>query len=127
MAAPFRIPFIAAGSVPSNFDNAFGVEVDLVSGAIAIKEGTAFITKAGVAAMTLALPTAGLPSAAGDDGRELTVIDTTGHAHTVTTPASGINGADHIATFGGTAGNFGTFVSYNGSWWLAASAGVTLS
>lgn len=127
MPAPFRIAYSSPGSSLSNFDNAFSVEVDLVSGAIAVKEGTAFITKAGVAAMTLALPTAGLPSAGGDDGRELTIIDTTGHAHTVTTPVSGINGASHIATFGGTTGQFGTFISYNGGWFLAASNGITLS
>jgi len=115
------------GGAVQNFDLAFGVQYALASGAITIKEGTVFLTKAGVAAMTLAVPTAGLQSAGGDDGRELVVIDTTGHAHTVTTPASGIDGADHIATFGGTVGQFGTFIAYNGAWYLAAQSGVTLS
>jgi hypothetical protein len=116
----------ASGAI-YNFDLAFGREVDLISGAIGIKEGNVFLTKAGVAAMTLALPIAGAQSAGGDDGRTLVIIDTTGHAHTVTTPASGLNAADHIATFGGTAGQFGELVAFNGSWWLAASSGVTLS
>jgi hypothetical protein len=126
-----RIPANSPDYEPSgaigNFDLAFGVQYALVNGAITIKEGTVFMTKAGVAAMTLAVPVAGLQSAGGDDGRELVVLDTTGHAHTVTTPASGINGVDHIATFGGTVGQFGTFTAYNGAWYLTAQAGVTLS
>jgi hypothetical protein len=128
MSAPFRIPFSSPGSVHSNFDNAFAVQVASGStDAIVNKEGNVFITTAGVNATTLAVPTAGLPSAGGDDGRELTVIDTAGHAHTVTTPANGINGNKHVATFGGTTGQFGTFISYNGVWYLAASSGVTLT
>lgn len=128
MSAPFRIPYSSPGSVNSNLDNAFSVQVAAGStDAVAYKEGTVFITTAGVDAMTLATPTAGLPSAGGDDGRELTIIDTTGHAHTVTTSANVINGNKHVATFGGTVGQFGTFISYNGVWYLAASNGVTLS
>lgn len=129
----YRIPvnspdLHAGGGGPiANFDLAFGVEYDGASGAIAAKEGTVFLTKAGVAAMTLAAPVAGLPSVGGDDGRELTIMDVTGNAHTVTTPAGGINGNKHIATFGAVVGQFGTFVAYNGAWYLAASSGVTLT
>lgn len=127
----YRIPstspdYEASGAV-GNFDKAFSTEVDAASGAIGIKEGTVFLTGGSAQAMTLAAPTAGSQASGGDDARELTVIDTTGHAHTVTTPANGINGADHIATFGGTVGKFGTFIAYNGVWYLAASNGITLS
>ena len=128
----YRIPstspdFESSGGAIENFDLAFGTQAAAANGAISIKEGTVFLTKAGVAAMTLAVPTAGAQSAGGDDGRELTVIDTTGNAHTVTTPSNGINGNKHIATFGGTTGQFGTLIAYNGVWYLAASSGVTLS
>jgi len=127
----YRIPtsspdYNSTGAI-GNLDLVFGVQVAAANGAITVKEGTVFLTKAGVAAMTLAVPTAGLPSAGGDDGRELTVIDTTGNAHTVTTPASGINGNKHIATFGATVGQFGTFLAYNGAWYLTAQSGVTLT
>ena len=112
----------------ANFDRAFGVQyASTATGAIAIKEGTVFLTYAGAAAFTLAAPIAGLQSAGGDDGRELTIIDPGGHAHTVTTPSNGINGNKHVATWGGTAAQFGTFIAYNGEWLLAAQSGVTLS
>src|ERR1700676_60534 len=67
-------------------------EVDGSSAAIGINSGVVYITKAGVAAMTLAAPTAGLPAAGGNDGQELTIVSTTANAHTVTTPANKING-----------------------------------
>src|SRR4051812_49252056 len=86
-----------AGTVITGAD---GVpEIDLVSGAIAIKKGLVIITKAGVAAMTLALPVAGAQSAGGDDGKVLRIISATAQAHTVTTPVAGLNGASTIATF----------------------------
>ncbi len=103
------------------------VEVDAASGAIASKEGSVFITKAGVAVMTLPLPTAGLPSAGGDDGRELTIITTGAYAHTVTTPAGGLNGASHIATFAAAVGNNIKLKAYNAVWYVESSIGITLS
>lgn len=124
---PANSPDYEASGAIGNFDLMFGEQIAAANGAITIKEGNVWLTKAGVAAMTLALPIAGQPSAGGDDGRELTILDTTGNAHTVTTPASGINGADHIATFGGTAGQVATLVAYNGSWWVTLKSGVTLS
>ena len=77
------------------------------------------ITLGSAAALTLAAPTV--------DGQEAVFIDETGHAHTVTTPATLINGVDHIATFGGTAGSSIYLVSRNGVWWAIALNGVTLS
>src|SRR5580658_6764180 len=58
------------------------------------------ITKAGVAALTLAAPTAG-----SDDNVIIEVISTTANAHTITTPAAGniqdgnTSGHNTVATF----------------------------
>lgn len=134
MAGPYRFPsgnpdlHFGGGNLPSNVDLVFGVETDLVSAAIAIKEGNVFITDASAAAMTLALPTAGLPSAGGDDGRELNIKNTTTGAHTITTPANGINGNKHIATFSGALTDCLQLVSYNGVWYTVGTpSGITLS
>ena len=103
------------------------VEVDANSGAIAIKAGTVFITKAGIAAMTLALPTAGTPDAGGDDGKTLTIVSTTANAHTVTTPTNGIDGSLHIATFSGTLPNVLELKAYQGTWYSVVKLGITNS
>jgi hypothetical protein len=112
---------------PSEVAAVAGANVVSASGAVIPGGGNYVITKAGVAAITLAVPTAGSVANGGIDGAKMTFIDVGGHAHTVTTPASGINGADHIATFGGTVGNFIELVAYNGVWYVTASAGITLS
>jgi hypothetical protein len=128
MPAPFRIPFLSPGSVHSNFDNAFGVQVASGStDAITIREGTVFVTKAGVDALTLFTPIAGLPSAGGDDGRVLRIKSTTANAHTVTTAANAINGADDTITFGGAVTDYAELVAYNAKWWQVAESGSTLS
>jgi hypothetical protein len=92
-----------------------------------------------VCVLTLAAPVAGLPSAQvlvsstpdvyapGQDGQSIFVFDTVGAAHTVTTPASALNGASHIATFGGDIGDSIKLVAYKGVWYVAGSTGVTLS
>ena len=89
--------------------------------------GRVLITKGTAAALTLAAPVAGAPESGGDDGVVLQVTDTTGAAHTVTTPASKINGNKNIATFGGTANNSLEVVAYNGVWYVSALGGTTLS
>lgn len=105
---------------------------------IPVKSCVVFVTKAGVDAMTLAAPVAGVyPSsnalgdilgAPNDDGKEIYVVSTTLFAHTITTPANKINGSKHIATFGAlAAGNYIHFVAYGGSWWMLDSLNVTLS
>lgn len=111
----------------TNLDLSFGVQVMTASGAINIKEGLVVLNGTGIIAATLALPTAGLPSAGGDDGRELTVKSVSAFAHTVTTPASGINGSKHIATCGGAVTDSQDFAAWNGSWWTRAGSGITLS
>lgn len=89
--------------------------------------GTSFIETAGVDACTLAAPVAGDPAQGGNDGLEITIIDNSGHAHTVTTPANAITPAHHLATFNGTQGSFITFIARNGKWLVLASNGVTVS
>ena len=80
-------------------------------------------TKGSAAAITLAVPVAGT-----DDGKELTFVDTTGAAHTITTPASGLNGTSHVGTFGGTKAQSATFRAYNGGWWTNPSVtGMTVT
>jgi hypothetical protein len=90
-------------------------------GAIAVKTGLVAVTKAGVAALTLAAPTATT-----DDGKVLTVISTTANAHTITTPAGKLNGL-HIATFGGAIGDSVTLVAYQGVWYTRATRNVVIS
>ncbi len=91
--------------------------------------GTVFVTAAGVDAMTLATPVAGPPSGGSNqnDGLSLTIIDTTGHAHTITTATNKVNGNKKTITFGGTVGNFVELIAFQGVWYVAAFAGVTLS
>jgi hypothetical protein len=96
-----------------------GIELHSATGAgvISFTHGKVIITAAGVAALTLAAPVAGSPANGGNDGQELKVIDQSGHAHTITTPANGINGNHHIATSGGGPGDTITFTAYNGAWY----------
>lgn len=84
-----------------------------------------YITKAGVCALTLADPTATT-----HDGARLTIIATTGHAHTVSNAAgSGYNGAGggaDVATFGGAAGDSMIIEAYQGKWYVISLRNVTL-
>jgi hypothetical protein len=96
-----------------------GLQIVAAAGptAIAATHGKVVATYAGVAAMTLAAPVAGSPAAGGNDGQTLKIIDVSGHAHTITTGASGINGNHHIATSSGSAGDEISFTAYNGVWY----------
>jgi hypothetical protein len=89
--------------------------------------GTSFIETAGVNATTLAQPAAGAPSAGGNDGLEITIVDNSGHAHTVTCSSNGITPSHHLVTFNGTQGSFVTLVARNGQWIPVQSSGVTIS
>lgn len=83
-------------------------------GAISLKDGVVFITKAGVAALTLADPTD-----VTDDGKVLHFISKTANAHTVTI-AGGLNGAGSgadVGTFGAAAGNRFSVIAHGGKWW----------
>lgn len=89
--------------------------------------GTSFIESSGVDACTLATPVAGAPSAGGNDGLEITIIDNSGHAHTVTAAANVITPSHHLVTFNGTQGSFVTLVARNGKWLPVQQSGVTIS
>lgn len=95
------------------------------SGAIAEKNGTVFLTKAGVAAMTLSAPTA-----TSDDNKQLTIISTTAQAHTVNQASPGFNSggaASDVATFGGAIGDSISLVAYQGVWYVESKTNVTLA
>lgn len=81
--------------------------------------GSVFIATAGIDAATLATPTVTT-----DDGKTLTVVDTTGHAHTITTAAGKIAPAHSIVTFNGTVGSFVILRAFQGLWYPLASSGV---
>jgi hypothetical protein len=98
------------------------------NGAISIPTAntTYYITKAGVAAMTLADPTATT-----HDGLTLTFISTTAQAHTLSNAAgSGFNAggaASDIGTFGGAIGDGITLTAYGGKWLVVSKTNVTLA
>ena len=133
---PLNSPDYEAGQgavalMSANFaalDAKSGVEVEAASGAIGITQGIAIITKPGAAAaMTLAVPTPGLPANGGNDGQTLSVLSTTAFPHTITTPANGINGAKRTLTFTNVS-DFAELKAYNGTWYVAVlSTGVALS
>lgn len=84
--------------------------------AITLKEGTVTLSGAGVVAATLALPVSGEQSAGGDNGKVLTIIGVSAQAHTVTTPAAGLNAASTTLTYQAAIGNGVQLVAFNGSW-----------
>jgi hypothetical protein len=92
------------------------------NGALGPYSGTAFLTKAGVGVYTLAAPVAGT-----DDGKVLHIQSTTANAHTVTTPATVLNGVSHIATFGGAIGDNIVLKAAGGKWLVLTSVNVVLS
>ena len=103
---------------------------------IPVGSGEVFITTAGVDAMTLALPKAGVYPAGvaqslgdpRDDGKEIVIISTTLFAHTITTPTNGINGSLHLVTFGAlAAGNYIRLKAFNGTWWQLDSRNATVT
>jgi len=100
--------------------------------AIALKDGYVFVNSTGVDAMTLAQPIAGVADSQpnGQDGLTIVVVDTGGHAHTITTestPILGIVPSHHLITFNGTAGSYVELVAYNGLWYPLSNSGVTIS
>lgn len=95
------------------------------SGAIAVRPTKSYlITKAGVAAMTLAAPVAGT-----DDGVQISVRSTTAFAHTIT--ATGLlqtgSASVNVATFAAFAGAGLTLRAYNAKWLVVSSNAITFS
>lgn len=89
---------------------------------------TFFVTKAGVAAMTIADPTATT-----HDGVTLTFVATTANAHTLSNAAgsgffSSGGASKDVATFGGAIGDGFTIIAYQGKWYIdpRGSTNITL-
>lgn len=82
------------------------------------------VTKAGVAALTLAAPTATT-----NDGMEISITSATANAHTLT--ATGLfqtgTASVNLATFAANAGAGLTLMAYQGKWQVVASVGITFS
>ena len=93
-------------------------------GAITIKNGTVKVTKAGVAAMTLANPTD-----VTDDNKELTILSTTAQAHTLTVTGGFGNGStgEDVATFSGAIGDNITLKAMGGYWYIVGSHQVSVA
>lgn len=101
------------------------IQVASADGAITIKSGCVMITKATAAALTLAAPTAGV-----DDGKQLTIIDTYGAAHTVTQTSPGFNAgstSSDVGTFGGAKGDGLMLLAFQGVWLVLNNVNVTLA
>lgn len=103
------------------------VEVKSADGAIASTIGKVMITKTSAAALTLAAPKPGLPSAGGNDGQLLNVICITAFAHVVTCPANKVDGSKATITFAAAVGNNVQLEAYNGVWYVTNGLGQTLS
>jgi hypothetical protein len=106
------------------FGSALTLEGDPVTyytaaGAIPVASGTAAINGAAALAMTLAAP-----STPAQDGTKLFITAATAHAHTVTTPASGINGVHHIVTYAAI-GDGILLEAVNGTWNQVSLTGPT--
>jgi hypothetical protein len=110
-------------------DIVFNYNVASVDGAIALKSGSIFITKGSIAALTIAAPVAGAPSAGGDDGKELVIVTETAFAHVITSGTDGFNakGSSGTATFAAAKGNGVTLAARNGHWWVISNIGVTIA
>jgi len=82
------------------------------------------ITKAGVAALTLAAPTSGA-----DDGLQIDIISQTANQHTVTATGLFVDGAGHlnVATFPANAGGQILLEAYQGKWYVLNVQAVTMS
>jgi len=88
------------------------------------KGGTYLITKAGVAALTLAAPRVGL-----DDGVCIRLISTTANGHTLTATALLQTGSANVtvATFAANAGASLTLIAFNGLWFVVAQIQITFT
>lgn len=95
--------------------------------AIPLNQGVVGLGHAGgTAAYTLTAPIAGLPSAAGNDGQELTLINTsTTSSITIATPAAVIQGLHSLMTI--TLGGAVVIRALGGFWYVVGSQGLTIS
>jgi hypothetical protein len=82
------------------------------------------ITKAGVAALTLAAPTAGA-----DDGLTIEITSVTANQHVLTATGLLVDGAGHVntATWPAQLGGTVDLVAYNGKWYVQNSQSITFA
>jgi hypothetical protein len=104
-----------------------GGPLNLIGASGAIDSHTAgryMITKAGVAAMTLAAPTAGA-----DDGLCIEILSSSAYAHSITMTGLMVDGAGHVnsATFPAAGGGALDLVAYNGKWYVINSQNITFA
>lgn len=115
---------VADGSVPPGLQTGTGaslVQSVVAAGPIAIGSGTVLLAGAALVAATLALPTVA------QNGSRLLIVNDSAFANTVTTPANGIGGADHIITFTAAIGGYQELVAVNGVWYPLSEKNATLS
>jgi hypothetical protein len=125
-----------ASQTPAQIQTLFDATVSTVNPVIAVSADgaitipsvntTYFCTKAGVAAMTIANPTATT-----HDGLRLTFIATTAQANTLSNAGGGgFNDggtASDIGTFGGAKGDNIVIEAYQGKWYVVSKVNVTLA
>lgn len=116
-----------AGNWERHLDGAFYASPITIGASGALNPhtpATYVLNKAGVAAMTLAAPTAGT-----DDGIEITITSDTAQAHTVT--ATGLldtgSASVNVATFAAQKGAGLTLMAFNARWKVLCSVGITFS
>lgn len=102
------------------------VELAAANGAITIRNSVVFLTKAGVAAMTLAAPSTA------QNGTIIKVVSATTNAHTITAPSNIIHfgdsgGAKDVCTFAAYKGAQITFIAYGGEWYVLGLTAVTIA
>lgn len=118
------------GDIAGYLDGALiapSVSVASANGAITIPDGGIKlipVTKAGVCAMTLGVPTTA------QNGVILVFYSTTAQAHTLTVATIGMNagdGASDVGTFGGAIGDGIILTAYQGEWYILNNINVALS
>lgn len=92
------------------------------SGAISAKQALVRLGSAGALAMTLAAPVSGT-----DDGKRLTIMASTGHAHVITVAGGLAGGSLNTITLGGAIGDMCELEAIGGKWFLRPSTNATAS
>jgi len=98
------------------------LQILTAAGAVAVKPGKVILAAGTTATFTLAAPVAGLPSAGGNDGQEITFVNADGSAYKIhiTTASSYFNGATNAyADIAGAKGNSFKIIAYGGVWYTS--------
>jgi hypothetical protein len=94
----------------------------VASAAIAQKQGAVRLGSAGALAMTLADPTTGT-----DDGKRLTLVASTAHAHVITVTGGIGAGTNNTITLGGAIGDMTELEAIAGKWFIRPGINATAS